>query len=98
MTPPVEVAAWEFARRGWSITGDTQFCIASKFYERRRSHISAYRRFTLHQAKVEISQPGLRGPVRFRVLDKRSFPIELYRDYRKAIRKAEKAVRKAARR
>ena len=98
MTALVELAAWEFARRGWNITGDTQFCIASKIYERRRSHISAYRRFTLHQARVEISQPGMRGPVRFRVLDKRSFPLELYRDYRKAIRKAEKAIRKATRR
>jgi hypothetical protein len=91
---PVEAAAYEFARRGWGITGDTRFAIAHKEHRRKSSTFFHPGRYDILQARVEISQLTPDGQLRFRVLGKRTFPLELYRDYRKCVRKADKAARK----
>jgi hypothetical protein len=92
---PVEAAAYEFVRRGWNIQGDTRFCIAHKEYSRKNTSFFHPHRYDILQARVEISQLSPTGQVRFRVLGKRGFPLELFRDYRKTVRKANKAALKA---
>ncbi|AWZ23811.1 hypothetical protein CEJ39_06125 [Rhodococcus pyridinivorans] len=95
MITPVEAAAYEFIRRGWAATGDARLAITYKEYARKTGSLLHPGRIDLTQARVEISQLDPAGPVRFHILNKREFPFELYRDYRKTVRKAEKAARKA---
>lgn len=83
---PVEAAAYEFVRRGWGVNGDTRYCIAHKESVPRRGRIL--------QARVEISQLG-GYQVRFRVVNKRWFPPDLWWDYRRTVKKADRAARKA---
>ena len=88
----VEIAAREFALRGWNVTGDTAWCIASKSSFERGGIVSGkgYR-----SARVEIRDDG-RGSAVIRLANWITAPSELRIQFKWARRQAHKSIRKAS--